>query len=115
MEGWVAGFNDQEPGVTVTYDPQGSGAGREQFLSGAVQFAGSDAALSDEEIASAKERCFGGEALELPVYVSPIAVIYNLPGLGAEHLNLDAATLAKIFAGEITTWDDKAIAEQTPM
>ncbi|TQK76345.1 phosphate ABC transporter substrate-binding protein (PhoT family) [Rarobacter incanus] len=114
MEGWVAGFNDQEPGVTVTYDPQGSGAGREQFLSGAVQFAGSDAALSDEEIASAKERCFGGEALELPVYVSPIAVIYNLPGLGAEHLNLDAATLAKIFAGEITTWDDKAIAEQNP-
>ncbi len=110
VEGWIAGFNDSASGVTVTYDPQGSGAGREQFLSGAVQFAGSDAALSTEELSSASTRCFGGEALELPVYISPIAVVYNLPGVTAEHLQMSAATVAKIFDGKITTWNDPAIA-----
>lgn len=114
VEGWIAGFNDSAPGVTVTYDPQGSGAGREQFLSGAVQFAGSDAALSSDELTSSKERCFGGEALELPVYISPIAVVYNLPGVSAKNLQMSATTLAKIFDNKITKWNDPAIAAENP-
>ncbi len=112
MEGWIAGFADIAPDVVATYDPQGSGAGREQFLSGAVQFAGSDAALKEEEITAASQRCFGGEALELPLYISPIAVIYNLPDLAAENINMSAATLAKVFSGEITEWNDPEIAQQ---
>lgn len=114
VAGWIAGFNDLYPDVVVTYDAVGSGGGREQFLSGATQFAGSDSALKDEELASAAERCFGGEALELPLYISPIAVVYNLPDLDAEHLQLTAPTLAKIFNREITTWDDPAIAAENP-
>lgn len=112
MEGWQAGFNDSAPNVLVSYDPQGSGAGREQFLSAAVQFAGSDAALGDDELTAATDRCFGGEALELPLYISPIAVIYNLPDVSAANINLDPESLAKVFSGEITTWNDPIIAAQ---
>ena len=112
VAGWIAGFGDIAPGVTLSYDAVGSGGGREQFLSGATQFAGSDAALKDDELATATDRCFGGEAIEVPLYISPIAVIYNLPGLDAEHLNLSAETLAKIFDRKITTWDDPAIAAE---
>nr|WP_233251555.1 phosphate ABC transporter substrate-binding protein PstS [Serinibacter arcticus] len=114
QEGWIAGFGDLEQGVTVTYDGVGSGGGREQFLSSGVLFAGSDSALKEDELASATDRCFGGEAVELPLYISPIAVIYNLPDTGVDNIQLDAATLAQIFRGEITTWDDAAIADQNP-
>ncbi|ACQ81668.1 phosphate ABC transporter, periplasmic phosphate-binding protein [Beutenbergia cavernae DSM 12333] len=114
MAGWQAGFGDLAPNVQFSYDAVGSSGGREQFLSGGVQFAGSDAALDPDELAAATERCFGGEALELPLYISPIAVVYNLPDLGVENLQLDAATIAQIFNGDITSWDDPAIAEANP-
>ncbi|WP_405002567.1 phosphate ABC transporter substrate-binding protein PstS [Georgenia thermotolerans] len=113
MNGWLAGFQEQHPGVNVSYDPVGSGTGREQFLNGSVLFAGSDKAMSAEEVAKAKERCSGSEALELPVYISPIAVAYNLPG-SPQHLNLTPETLAKIFNGDIKTWNDPAIAADNP-
>ncbi|MFV0252767.1 MAG: phosphate ABC transporter substrate-binding protein PstS [Beutenbergiaceae bacterium] len=114
QNGWIAGFTEANPGVQVSYDPTGSGTGREQFLNSTVLFAGSDAALDAEEIDAARERCFGGEALELPLYISPIAVIYNLPDVDAEHVNLTPQALAGIFAGEITSWDDPAIADANP-
>lgn len=109
---WIAGFTERTD-VTVTYDPTGSGTGREQFLNGTVEFAGSDSPLDEDERAAATERCFGSEALELPLYISPIAVVYNLD-LDTEHLNLEGETIAKIFAGEITNWSDPEIAEANP-
>jgi phosphate transport system substrate-binding protein len=112
MEGWIAGFQGLNPEATVNYNPVGSGGGREQFLSGGVAFAGSDAALKEEELAQAEERCGAGGLVEVPLYISPIAVAFNLPGI--ETLNLDPATLAKIFKQEITTWNDPAIAEDNP-
>ncbi|NAZ74365.1 phosphate ABC transporter substrate-binding protein PstS [Kineococcus sp. T13] len=105
---WAAGFQSTNPDVTVNYDPVGSGGGREQFLSGGVPFAGSDAYLKDEELTTAQERCNGGNAIDLPVYVSPIAIAYNLPGVA--DLKLSPDTIAKIFLGQITTWNDPAIA-----
>ncbi len=114
VQGWIAGFTELNPGVTVTYDPTGSGTGREQFLNGTVQFAGSDAPLDADELELATERCYGGEAIELPLYISPIAVVYHLPSVDTEHLNLTPETLAGIFAGDITSWDDPAIAETNP-
>jgi len=109
---WVAEFMTKNPGLTVSYDPTGSGAGREQFINGTVQFAGSDAAFKADEVTAATDRCFGSEPLELPLWVSPIAVVFNLPGI--ETLNMSADTIAKIFAGQITSWDDPAIAEANP-
>jgi phosphate transport system substrate-binding protein len=111
IKGWIAGFNEANPDVVVSYDAVGSGGGREQFISGAVQWAGSDAYLSPEEVSGATERC-GGDVVELPLYISPIAVIYNLPGVDTEHVQLSAETIAKIFTGEITNWNDPAIAAE---
>ncbi|SEJ38809.1 phosphate ABC transporter substrate-binding protein PstS [Demequina mangrovi] len=111
MDAWRASFQELYPDVTVGYDPVGSGGGIEQFLSGAVPFAGSDGLLDAEEYATAVERCDGdGGAYHLPMYISPVAVIFNLEGV--DSINLDAETIANIFDGKITTWDDEAIASQ---
>ncbi|RMI12663.1 phosphate ABC transporter substrate-binding protein PstS [Cellulomonas triticagri] len=112
MEAWRAGFQSANPDVTVSYDPVGSGGGRTAFLEASALFAGSDAALDEEELTSAQERCFGASAVDLPVYISPIAVVFNLEGV--TELNLSAETIANIFNGTITTWDDPAIAEANP-
>jgi len=112
MEAWQAGFQGEYPDVNFSYDPAGSGAGREQFLAGTTDFAGSDAALDDEELATAQERCAGGEIFELPNYISPIAVVFNLEGV--DELNLTPQTIAGIFSGAITTWNDPAIAGENP-
>ena len=112
MTAWQAGFNASQPGVTVNYDPAGSGAGRKQFLAGGVPFAGSDAALSADELTQAATACGPTGVYELPVYVSAIAVVYNLDGVA--DLQLSPATLAKVFAGQITRWNDPAITADNP-
>jgi phosphate transport system substrate-binding protein len=106
---WIAGFQTTNTGVTINYDPQGSGAGRKAFIAGAADFAGSDAALKTEELAGTFAACAPGtKAIDLPVYISPIAVAYNVDGL--KDLKLDAVTIAGIFKGTITKWNDPAIA-----
>ena len=114
QEAWIAEFESENSGVTISYDPVGSGGGREQFIAGGVAYAGSDAALSTEEgeLEKAEKRCKTGQLIEVPAYISPIAIIYNLPGV--EDLQLDPETLAKIFNQEITSWNDKAIAADNP-
>ncbi len=108
---WAQGFQSANPDVTVNYDPSGSGAGVEQFLAGAVDFAGSDAYLDDDQLATSKDTC-GDTAIEVPSYISPIAVIFNVSGV--DSLQLKPATIADIFAGKITTWDDDAIKADNP-
>jgi phosphate transport system substrate-binding protein len=109
---WRAGFQGRNSDVTVNYDPVGSGTGRENFLSGAYLFAGSDSALADDELADAAKRCGDEPPLEVPAYVSPIAVVFHVEGI--DRLRLSAPTIAKIFAGTITTWDDPRIAAENP-
>ncbi len=111
MQAWIAGFNTANPGATVNYDPVGSGGGREQFIAGGTAFGGTDAYLDEEELPQATERC-GGNVLELPAYISPIAVAFNLEGV--DTLNLGPATIAGIFSKQITTWDDPAVAADNP-
>ncbi|WP_210507222.1 phosphate ABC transporter substrate-binding protein PstS [Naasia sp. SYSU D00057] len=110
QEAWIAAFQGANPDVTVTYDPSGSGAGREAFLEGGVNFAGSDRAFNDEELAEGGWASCAPDTdiVELPLYISPIAVIFNVEGV--DSLNMDAATIAGIFAGTITNWNDPAIA-----
>jgi phosphate transport system substrate-binding protein len=112
MTAWQAGFNAQQPGVTFSYDPVGSGGGREQFLAGSIDFAGSDSALSDDELATATTACGDAGVFELPNYISAIAVVYNLDGV--DDLNLSPATIAGIFNGSITTWNAPEIAADNP-
>ena len=108
MQGWSAGYSSLQPGVTFSYDPVGSGGGSEQFIAGGTDFAGSDAALDEEELTAAAERCGGGEVFELPNYISPIAVVYNLEGV--DGLNLSPEVVAGIFDQQIANWNDPAIA-----
>ena len=110
---WRAGFQELNPDVTINYDPIGSGGGREQFISGGFPFAGSDSYLTDDEgeLSEATKRC-GGEPIQVPNYISPIAVIFNVEGV--DSLQLSPDTLAAIFNNEITEWDDPAIAEENP-
>jgi phosphate transport system substrate-binding protein len=112
MDVWKTNFASANPGATVQYSPDGSGAGRKAILDGSAQFAGSDAYLKDEELASSKEKCGPDGALDIPVYISPIAVAFNLPGI--TDLKLDAPTVAKIFRGEVANWNDPAIAALNP-
>lgn len=96
------------PGKSVSYNPTGSGAGREQFIAGHVDFAGSDSPLTADQIAPAARRCGGHPAWDLPLVFGSVAVVYNLPGVTTLTLNGDA--LAKIFTGRITSWNDPILA-----
>ena len=94
-------------GETLNYTANGSGAGISEFLAGKTLFAGSDTPLAADQYAAAKQRCGGADAWNLPVVFAPMAITYNLSAV--DTLVLDAPTLAKIFDGTITRWDDPAL------
>jgi len=114
QEAWIAEFSNANSGATISYDPVGSGGGREQFISGGVAYGASDTPLSEDEgeLGKAIKRCEPGELIEIPNYVSPIAIIYNLPEV--EELKLDPETLAEIFNQEIENWNDPKIVKENP-
>jgi phosphate transport system substrate-binding protein len=107
-QAWRANYQKANGG-TINYEEVGSGTGITNFTSKAYSFAGTDAYLTDEQLSAATDAC-GAAPIEVPAYISPIAVAFNLPGV--ESLKLDARTVADIFAGKITTWNDAAIASQ---
>jgi len=107
QEAWKTAFQGKNSGLTIDYSLLGSTDGRGQFIAKALSFAGTDSYIKEEELAAAKERC-GGNIIEVPAYISSIAIAFNLKGV--DELKLDAATIAKIFAGKITKWNDAAIA-----
>jgi phosphate transport system substrate-binding protein len=110
----IATFGEKCADAKVNYNPTGSGAGIKQFNAAQVDFAGSDSALKTEpkdgviEADAAKQRCGGNPAWNLPLVAGPIAIAYNVPG--AEGVTLTPDVAAKIFLGQITTWNDPAIA-----
>ncbi|MFJ3957449.1 phosphate ABC transporter substrate-binding protein PstS [Arthrobacter sp. NPDC090010] len=112
MDAWKTGFSGANSGANVQYSPDGSGAGRKALLDGSAQFAGSDAYLKDDEYASSKAKCGPDGAINIPVYISPIAVAFNVPNV--QELKLDADTLAKIFRGQVAKWNDPAITALNP-
>ena len=113
QEVWVAGFQRANAFVTVNYDPAGSGAGRESFLAGGVDFAGSDSPLSEDELAGEFASCAPGTTgIDLPLYISPIAVVFNVEGV--DELRLTPAVVAGIFRGDVQRWDAAPIAELNP-
>jgi phosphate transport system substrate-binding protein len=112
-DAWVAAFQTNNPAVTINYSPDGSGAGRNAFMSGGVSYAGSDSALSTKELGGTFAACAPGTtAIDLPIYISPIALIFNVEGVAT--LNLDPSTVARIFTGAITSWDDPQIVALNP-
>jgi phosphate transport system substrate-binding protein len=108
IEEWTKLYASKCAGANLNYNPSGSGAGIQAFTSGQVSFAGSDSALKPEEAAAAQKRCQGGAALNLPMVVGPVAVVYNVQGV--DGLKLSPENIAKIFSGKIKKWNDPAIA-----
>ncbi len=109
---WTKDYNAQCSGVTINNAAGGSGAGQTAFIQGTVDFAGSDSPLSADQQPQADARCKTGPAIHLPMVVGPIAVVFNVSGV--DSLQFKAATLAGIFSGKITKWNDPAIAADNP-
>ncbi|MDF3300313.1 phosphate ABC transporter substrate-binding protein PstS [Streptomyces tropicalis] len=112
IDAWNTQYGQACKGVQINYNPTGSGAGITAFLQGQTAFAGSDSPLKPEEIAKSKSVCSGGQAIDLPMVGGPIAVGFNVPGV--DSLTLDPSTIAKIFNGKITNWNDAAIKKLNP-
>ncbi len=102
------GSNLKSQGLTVNYNPVGSGAGIASLQSATVNFAGSDPAMKSSEISAAK-----GPVEQFPVAFGAITVSYNLSGVKS-GIKLDGPTLADIYMGKIKTWDDPAIKSLNP-
>jgi len=109
MSQWIKDYQTKCSGVTVNYNGNGSGAGFTSFVQKQADFAGSDYALSSTQApqVTSSGRCGSGSAVDIPVVPGAIAVIFNVPGVTS--LNLSAKTLAGIYNGTITNWNDPAI------
>ncbi|MCL2734120.1 MAG: substrate-binding domain-containing protein, partial [Actinomycetia bacterium] len=113
MERWTADFQQQCPGATLNYSPTGANAGLTSFLAGQTDFAIDDTPLDAKSLQQSKARCgAGGQAVDLPLAATLEEIVYNVPGV--TDLVLDAPTLAKIFNGKITHWNDPALATLNP-
>jgi phosphate transport system substrate-binding protein len=104
------GSNLKGKGLTLNYNPIGSGGGVAQFTAGTVNFAGTDPPLKDAEIKAASAK---GTPLDIPMAFGAITVSYKLSGVKS-GLKLDGATIASIFNGTIKKWNDPAITKLNP-
>ena len=105
---WFKDFSKQNDGVTVDYQAKGSGAGIQDFINRTVDFAASDAAMTDEEIAKVTD----GVVL-LPITAGEIVLAYNLPG-NPKGLKLPREVYPDIFLGKVTKWNDPRIVAANP-
>jgi len=105
---WFKDFSKNTAGVTVDYQSKGSGAGVQDFLNKTVDFAASDSAMSEADIAKV------GEGVQLlPMTAGEIVLAYNLPG-NPKGLKLPRDVSSNIFLGKITQWNDPQIAAANP-
>jgi ABC-type phosphate transport system substrate-binding protein len=100
----IAAFQQANSGITVNYAGGGSGKGKTDLQTNTVDFAGTDSLVKDADLSSYQ----GGEILYFPTVAAPITVSFNLSGVST--LSLSGPTIAKIFDGKITKWNDPAIA-----
>jgi phosphate transport system substrate-binding protein len=96
-------------GVRINYQSIGSGGGIRQFIEGTVDFGATDAPMSDEQIESVK-----GNVQHVPTVLGAVVATYNLPSLGKVPLKFDGPTLADIFLGRVTRWNDARLVALNP-
>ncbi len=106
MDHWASSYAQSHP-VHVNYRPIGSGGGIDEIKQGRLDFAASDAPVSDDQLQDMPA------LVQVPATSGPVCIIYNLPNLSAP-LRLSAKTLAGIYSGNIVTWQDPAIAKDNP-
>jgi phosphate transport system substrate-binding protein len=99
----------RETGVRINYQSIGSGGGIRQFIEGTVDFGATDGPMTDEQIAAVH-----GDVLHIPTVLGAVVATYNLPSLGQKPLRFDGATLADIFLGRLTRWNDPRLRALNP-
>ena len=99
---WVESYERSHTDVSISVEGTGSGEGIAQASAGTADIGGSDAYLSDRQLA-------GGTLLNIPLAVSAQVIAYNVQEIGNRHLNLSADVLAGIYSGAIGYWDDPRI------
>jgi phosphate transport system substrate-binding protein len=104
---WFDEYAKVDSSVRFNYQSIGSGGGQKQILAQTVDFGASDGPMSDDNLSKAP-----GKILHIPTVAGAVVVTYNVPG--DPKLKLDGPTLADIFLGKITKWNDKRIAELNP-
>lgn len=109
---WVSTYQKACDGSTINYAATGSGAGIADFINDQVAFAGSDAAISGDDLTNANKRCPKGQAINLPMVGGAVAVAYHLSGV--DKLIVTPSVLAKIYASTITRWNDPQLAKLNP-
>ncbi|HQW66853.1 MAG TPA: phosphate ABC transporter substrate-binding protein PstS [Gemmatimonadales bacterium] len=105
---WFATYGKQT-GVRINYQSIGSGGGIRQFIKGTVDFGASDASMKDEQIAQVN-----GNVEQLPTVIGSVVMTYSLKGMGGRRLRLDATTIADIYLGRITSWQDPRLKALNP-
>jgi phosphate transport system substrate-binding protein len=105
---WFDAYN-KKTGVRINYQSIGSGGGIRQFTEGTVDFGATDGPMKDDQIAAVK-----GNVQHIPTVLGAVVVTYNLPAVGKAALKFDGPTLADIFLGRITRWNDPRIAALNP-
>ncbi|MBU2669211.1 phosphate ABC transporter substrate-binding protein PstS [Actinoplanes bogorensis] len=111
VSAWIKDYQVSCAEATIEYDSVGSGTGRRAFWAGTGDFAGSDSPTGVAEQALAKARC-QGPIVHLPMVVGPIALAFTVAGV--DDLRLSPATIARIFTGKITRWNDQRIVADNP-
>jgi phosphate transport system substrate-binding protein len=99
----------KQTGVRINYQSIGSGGGIRQFTEGTVDFGATDGPMNDEQI-----KAVNGNVLHVPTVLGAVVVTYNLPEVAGTPLRFDGATLADVFLGRITKWNDTRLAALNP-
>ena len=105
---WFFEYHKSHGGVTINYQPVGSGAGYALYKAGTVDFGASDAPLTDAELGAVP-----WPTLHIPTVAGAIVMAYNIPGVGP-GLKLSGDVIADIYLGKITTWNHPRITGQNP-
>jgi phosphate transport system substrate-binding protein len=105
---WFDAYS-KKTGVQINYQSIGSGGGIRQFTEGTVDFGASDGPMNDEQM-----QAVGGKVLHVPTVLGAVVLTYNLPGLEQTQLKFDGPTIADVFLGKITKWNDGRIAGLNP-
>ncbi len=103
-EKWFSQYHGLHSGVEINYNANGSGGGVKGVTHGTVDFGASDMPMTPDEIKAAK-----GTILHFPTVLGAVVMIYNLPGIN-QDIKFSGDTIAGIYLGKITKWNDKAIA-----
>jgi phosphate transport system substrate-binding protein len=106
---WFQEFHKLHPDVQINYQSLGSGAGIQQLTQGTVDFGASDMPMTNEQLSKITKV----KVLHFPTVLGGLVPTYNVPGVTA-ILNFTPESLAGIYLGKITKWNDAALKKDNP-